>query len=951
MFFANSFAQNPVARILNTENGLPSNTVYNMLQDSFGYIWIAHDKGLSRYDGASFTNYVASAQQGKSVSNLMENNGKIWCQDFSGNFYYTEGNQLKKETAISLKNYFRPAAFTNNNTLVIVNEDSVRTLNNNTKKTTNYKLGKTIEPATYSNNNEILLLSDRILYSFNGSSFKKLMKLNYSSKNYFFIIKTKSSYYGVIREKSSTIYKINENYATPLPIIKTDLQVNNVSYTNNEIWICTTSGAYCFDKEMNPKFANNCFYSDKSISNIIVDKEGNYWFSTINNGILVVNDITNKLYKYGNESIATLSSYKNNELLAATTTNLIFSFNKQTNNIQTLFTNNTKGEAINLFYDTMYQTIISSASNLSYYNNNKLIYTNLIASKNIAIISEDAYAVAYSGGIAVMPRNPQLKLKKNWYLKYTDTAFGLQTLITGTRGRAVFYDKINKIIYTGSASGLHYFNEEEKNEIKINKKSIYASCFAMINQSLYAGTFTDGLVKITNKKASVLNLINNKLAVSIYKVFSYNNELWIICDDGVQKLNVETNEVTNYTKADGLPKGEIKDLQIDENFLYIATTDGLVVINKNKSTQNNVPPTILLQKLIVNDNVIDYNDNLKFSAADNNIQILLSLISFKQNQLALVKYKINNSDWKFLQPGTRLLQLASLQSGSYIIEIGAQNEDGVENTKNLIIKFTIKAPFYKTIWFWLLIASVLITGVYAYFALKLKSEQKSKALVQQKMELERELHQSMLSSIKSQMNPHFLFNALNTIQSYIYTNEKENASLYLGKFSELTRMILDMSNKESVPLADEIKALELYLELEQLRFENKLIYTFSIDTNLSTETIFIPTMLIQPYVENAIKHGLMHIKKQWNLQIGFKLNKVGLMVTIDDNGIGREASAVLNVNKNKQHKSFATNANEKRLAILNKNFATNINVQFIDKKDNEGNAIGTTVILNIPTVV
>ena len=206
----------------------------------------------------------------------------------------------------------------------------------------------------------------------------------------------------------------------------------------------------------------------------------------------------------------------------------------------------------------------------------------------------------------------------------------------------------------------------------------------------------------------------------------------------------------------------------------------------------------------------------------------------------------------------------------------------------------------------------------------------------------------MLSSIKSQMNPHFIFNALNTVQSYIYTNNKENASLYLGKFSELTRNILDMSNKEKVTLAEEIRALQLYVELEQLRFEDKLSYSFDIDKNISTETITIPSMLIQPYVENAIKHGLMHQKDLWKLLISFSLKDNSIEVIIDDNGVGRKASEAINKQRNKNHNSFATAANEKRLDILNKGLEKSISLFCIDKIDQNGYAKGTTMILNIP---
>jgi LytS/YehU family sensor histidine kinase len=160
-------------------------------------------------------------------------------------------------------------------------------------------------------------------------------------------------------------------------------------------------------------------------------------------------------------------------------------------------------------------------------------------------------------------------------------------------------------------------------------------------------------------------------------------------------------------------------------------------------------------------------------------------------------------------------------------------------------------------------------------------------------------------------------------------------------------MILEMSNKDIVTLSDEIKALDLYLELEQLRFEDKLIYQFDIDISISTETTFIPSMLIQPYIENAIKHGLLHKRNNWLLNITFSSQQEKLIVIIDDNGIGRKRSAELNKTKSK-HQSFASVANEKRLSILNKGLQENIGLEITDKLDEHNNSLGTTVKLIIP---
>lgn len=229
---------------------------------------------------------------------------------------------------------------------------------------------------------------------------------------------------------------------------------------------------------------------------------------------------------------------------------------------------------------------------------------------------------------------------------------------------------------------------------------------------------------------------------------------------------------------------------------------------------------------------------------------------------------------------------------------------------------------------------------------KRETELRELTIKQQQTELQQA--ESELKAIRAQMNPHFIFNALNTIQSYIYLKDNQNASNYLGKFSRLTRMILDMSNHEVVSLKDELEALTLYLQLERMRFEEVLTFDIAIAEALDTESIKLPAMLIQPYIENAIKHGLLHKKDNRELLCSFELKGDNLIVCIDDNGIGRQRSVEMNAAKGGDHKSFATQANAKRFTLLSKNSDDTIGVVYTDKTDADGQPTGTLVVLTIP---
>ncbi|HQV79121.1 MAG TPA: histidine kinase [Chitinophagales bacterium] len=229
-----------------------------------------------------------------------------------------------------------------------------------------------------------------------------------------------------------------------------------------------------------------------------------------------------------------------------------------------------------------------------------------------------------------------------------------------------------------------------------------------------------------------------------------------------------------------------------------------------------------------------------------------------------------------------------------------------------------------------------------------KKELELSELKVKQQQLEIEKRDSELAALKSQMNPHFIFNALNSIQELYMIGDKRIANEQMGNFAMLTRKILNVSGKQKIDLSEEIDILSKYLELESMRFENDFFYSIDFSNKLDEDYVQLPPMLIQPYVENAIKHGLLHKNGPKNLTIFFDINndETMLICTIEDNGIGRNASAEINKYRHESHQSFATSATEKRLNLLN-NKNDFVSVSFDDKYDEHHVGIGTIVSISI----
>lgn len=259
-------------------------------------------------------------------------------------------------------------------------------------------------------------------------------------------------------------------------------------------------------------------------------------------------------------------------------------------------------------------------------------------------------------------------------------------------------------------------------------------------------------------------------------------------------------------------------------------------------------------------------------------------------------------------------------------------------TDMVIMRFTPSVPFN---------IGVLVEIFFFSLAIGFKTWQIQK----EKSNLLRAMRESELRTARSQINPHFVFNSLNSIKSFILTNRSFDASEYLTDFSSLMRSILQHSKEKLISLTDELETTNLYVKLEKLRFEDSFEYQYYCDENIDTESIMIPPMLLQPYIENAIKHGLMNREGKRILKLQVLMNTESqnqyVEIIIEDNGIGREAASQISKNSIK-HKSMGMNINRERIKLLNLTNDLNIQIEIIDVKDQNNNSEGTKVSIKIP---
>ena len=242
-----------------------------------------------------------------------------------------------------------------------------------------------------------------------------------------------------------------------------------------------------------------------------------------------------------------------------------------------------------------------------------------------------------------------------------------------------------------------------------------------------------------------------------------------------------------------------------------------------------------------------------------------------------------------------------------------------------------------------LIVLTMVLGILLFRASRLKAKRRIS-------EMNRKISEITQANLRQQMNPHFIFNTLNSIQYYMYQHDKLATNNYLTKFSSLMRKVLENSQHPSVTLHDELEALNLYLDLEKIRFKNKFDYTITVDEEIDTLMFKVPTMLIQPYVENSICHGLMPADGKGLVNIDLKLNETYIKCVIEDNGIGREAAQKLREKSEKNHNSLGTQIVASRPELVNSLYGTSLKTIYTDLKNDSGEPSGTRVEIHIPII-
>jgi len=936
--------------------GLPSQTIYDLFVDDKGLLYLGTDRGLYSYNGVAFREQEFVGSLGSSVHSIQQaEDGTIWCKNFSNQLFYLKNQKL------------------------IAAEETRQIFESGEKNLVNYLVF----------NSELWILSEKSVYLIEpDGELKKILELDiHNPKQLFFSITVNPANNSVYIASNDMIFKVDPlRQINPFPVkqgqkevlvfedqvyynlkgtrneiwslagqkIKNGLSSTNTGFyslnkTNGYLWMSSTNGLYqvnTIDLRLEKSLLNG-----KRITKVVEDLEGNLWISSLDEGLFLLPDQrikrkpiepvkANKQY-----NINRLAIDEEGSLYAGTTKGTLFTFDKTGLQGSTYFAaNDSEIEHIYPIRDL----IITSAG--VFKQGDPFPVINAYFGKQVALDDKNNIAIAsfnlagvfsatFSGrpsleGISTQLNSTEINLNKN----QTELL-----VFRNKRARCIHFCPRSKQYYVGFSDGLYVFNlEGAAREIKTLEENPIIANFIIPNadHTLWVATHQEGLIQLKNDQP--IGQFTKKEGLSgnqLGKLQFTNDTLWMLTETGIDYLDTSSKTIGSSDGSLGLKGIKINDFIIEGEKIWFGTSEGLIYSQKNILLKQ-TSPHFSLRGILQSGQEIASGEKLKNES--NSINFLFETIFYKSMGDYIYEYMLEpyHTDWQ-QQPATQAqVNFLSLKSGDY--QFKARIKTGGIETPIQTFGFQIQKPFWLKWWFYLLaflVMSVLLTLVYKWAAVR----------TQKKQEIREQLALSQLTALRSQMNPHFMFNVMNAIQGLIYSNQKNKANEYIGTFSELMRKTLDVSAKKEITIGEEIHTINLYISLEKGRFDDETFrYSIKLPEEEPLDQYTIPSLIIQPFVENAVKHGLMH--KRGPKELLLELTRLDFSYwkfVIEDNGIGREASALIN-KKISTHVSFASKAISNRIELINKLEEKHIKATVEDIKNSQNQSTGTRVTLLIP---
>lgn len=699
------------------------------------------------------------------------------------------------------------------------------------------------------------------------------------------------------------------------------------------------------------------YLQGESVSGISRDHEGNYWFATTTNGIFQCNTLDITVFKDMTsdvrDNIITAIASDEENIYLGTQTGLLFKGKELLNKNIVFHAVNipaVDGPIRKLFFTPQKHLIVFNNLLMEIDTTGQLAGIGKIQRYPFDYLRKASgeWLVSFTSAIYVIKNN---RIARTWDEKTINNLFPGKNLAQSIfRVRTMFIDSSGRFWMGTQNSGL-FTSQDSVIFPWVKKDSLFGKRthdIVKAGENIWASIADHGLAIIHPDSSFIRITQKDGLSSDIIDVLFPENDsvVWAGTNNGLNRIilkqgSQKPDNIDYYTMSEGLPSNRIFQIIKHKNDIWVATTHGLIRLNPEFNKPPEVKVKLVPGPLVVNGKPRELTESITLGPEDKNLVFNFKTITYRKPGTLRYRYKLTGIDKDYIITRNLESRYPDLTHGVYTFCLNASYTGIFDPATEEKFTIRIQKHWHETNLAWVIYFLLLSLLIFMLFRLILK--------VTKKRELEkRQLLQAEKRSLLSQMNPHFIFNSLNSIQHFIIQNDQFQANNYLTNFSGLIRRILDNSKKNLIPLNEEISTLTLYLSMEKLRFEDDFEYQVNKDGRIDFSDAMIPPMLIQPFVENAIWHGLMPLKTTGLLTISFAKNGDFLQCLIEDSGIGRDQS-LLRRGRKESHASTGIKNVEERIELLNKMNKKKIILTITDLWRADGTASGTRVELKIPT--
>ncbi len=929
--------------------GLAGSTVYSITQDPDGFLWLGTESGVSRFDGTQFKNFTTAdgLPDIEILKIFSDSRGRVWMAPFQKSVCYYYKGRIHNQENDTLLGHIRLngnienfAEDTEGNVLIqektalylLSPRDSLRYYNSIAGRPINKSVA-----LSRSVSGHFLVQAENKVFELDGRGFSFVCSITMA--DYYSTYIAMRSHSMIWRESGDRA--VIRSFATRQDSYIPFKEINNdhVSFSFIDDSLIYFNGSRGTREYNLYSGRSRIFLPGIEVSRTFRDMSDNLWFTTLGKGIFRLNSEEFKTLRLisANEKESSIFAITRiaNQLWIGNNLNYIFKISLPDYKIELVHTYN-RGR-------------------------NRILYLEETREKKVFICSDAGMGVIDRdmNVLKVMDKTPVKSVfRENNGNLLVAAPFGAVIIdgvkfrVTDTiwRERSSAIYATNDTIYLGTLNGL-YRILPNKNSTFLGEKIPFlrkriSAIIASPDHILWVAAYDGGGV-VGLKNDSVVTTLTTKggLTSDICRTLTIHDHiLWVGTDKGLNKVELDKPgyPVTRYTANDGLGSDIINSVFADSSTIYVGTPAGLSYFDESKATVGESCRVYLLAAVNKGQNRIGDSAKLILPYKDNGIRFEFAGISYRSAGNLIYRYRLRGLDSSWKETREVYLDYPTLPSGHYNFELQAVNKFGI-SSRLLSVPFTVETPFWKTIWFFSLIILTFFALTWLFVSLRIRGIRRRQA---EKEQLNQRMIDLEHKALQAQMNPHFIFNCLNSIQQFVFTQDILVANKYISGLAKLIRATLHHSSLSFINLAAEIDFLDTYLSLEKLRFKDKMSYSIETGPGIDTRSLLIPPMLIQPYVENSMRHGLRH-KKSGNGYIRILMVYVEgrLKITIDDNGIGREGAARYKTAEHIEYQSKGMSLTADRIRMMNTTYGKDINIEITDLVDKDGGATGTRVVI------